>query len=81
VRAVENGLNLVLAHGEVALMFFDFDRGVVDEDADGEREAAEGHDMMVSPRALRRRTLTRSKAESKLKMMSVLFSCRRKRRS
>ena len=45
LRAVENGLNRVLAHGEVAIDVFDFDCGIVDKDADGEREAAQGHDV------------------------------------
>ena len=35
----------VVALFEVALDVFDGDGGVVDEDADGEREAAEGHDV------------------------------------
>ena len=43
--AIQNGLNGVLAHGEVAVDVFDFDGGVVHENADGEGEAAEGHDV------------------------------------
>ncbi len=45
LRAVENGLHGFLAHGQVAIDVFDFDGGIVHEDADGEGQAAEGHDV------------------------------------
>ena len=41
--AVEHGAHQRLAHGHVAMRVFDFDGGVVHQDADGEREAAERH--------------------------------------
>ena len=43
--AVEDGLLDFLAGFQVAVDVFDFDGGVVDQDADGQREAAEGHDV------------------------------------
>ena len=43
--AVKNGLLDLLALLEIAIDVFDFDGGVVDQNADGEREAAEGHDV------------------------------------
>ena len=45
LRAVENRLPHLLAHGEVALDVFDLDGGVVDQDADGERQSSQGHDV------------------------------------
>ena len=45
LRAIEDGANERFALGHVAMRVFDFDGGVVDEDADGERQAAEGHDV------------------------------------
>ena len=45
LRAVENRLDGFLAHGQVAVDVFDFDGGVIDEDADSERQAAQGHDI------------------------------------
>src|ERR1700674_2533767 len=45
LRAVEDSLDGFLAHRQVAVDVFDFDRGVVDEDAASEREAAQGHDI------------------------------------
>ena len=44
-RAVQNGLLDFLALFQVAIDVFDFDRGVVDQDADGQRQPAEGHDV------------------------------------
>ncbi len=44
-RAVEDGLLDGLALLEVAIDVLDFDGGVVDENADGEGQAAEGHDV------------------------------------
>ena len=44
-RAVENGLLDLLAGFEIAIDVLDFDGGVVDQDSDGERETAEGHDV------------------------------------
>ena len=43
--AVEDGLLHLLAHGKVALDVFDFHRGIIDQDADGERQSAQGHDV------------------------------------
>jgi hypothetical protein len=43
--AFEDGLVEFVALFEVALDVLDGDGGVVDQDADGEREAAEGHDV------------------------------------
>ena len=43
--AVEDGLLDGLAFFEIAVDVLDFNGGVVDQDADGEREAAEGHDV------------------------------------
>jgi hypothetical protein len=43
--AVEDGLLDLLAGLEIAVDVFDFDGGVVDQDADGEGQAAEGHDV------------------------------------
>jgi len=45
LRGVQDGLGERKAFGHVAMRVFDFDGGVVDEDADGERETAEGHDV------------------------------------
>ena len=44
-RAVQDGLLGLLALLEVAVDVLDLDRGVVHEDADGEREPAERHDV------------------------------------
>jgi hypothetical protein len=44
-RAVEDGLLDLLALIEVAIDVLDFHGGVVDQDADGEGQAAEGHDV------------------------------------
>ena len=38
LRAVENGLPHLLAHGQIALDVFDFHRGIIDQDADGQRQ-------------------------------------------
>ncbi len=43
--AVQNGLDDFLALVDVAVDVFDFDRGVVHQNADGERQAAESHDV------------------------------------
>ena len=43
--AVEDGLLDLLARFEIAVDVFNFDGGVVDQDADGQRQAAEGHDV------------------------------------
>ena len=43
--AVENRLPHLLAHGKVALDVFDFHRGVVHQDADGERQSSQRHDV------------------------------------
>src|SRR5712692_1332383 len=45
LRAVEDGLDGFLAHGQVAVDVFDFNGGVIDEDADSEREPAQRHDI------------------------------------
>ena len=45
LSAVENCLDGFLAHGEVAIDVLDFDGGVVDKDADRERQPAQGHDV------------------------------------
>ena len=45
LRAVEDRLDSFLAHGQVAVDVFDFDGGVVDQDADGKRQATQGHDI------------------------------------
>ena len=45
LRAIQNGLHRFLAHGQVAVDVFDFDGGVIDQDADGQGQAAEGHDV------------------------------------
>src|SRR5712692_3985053 len=45
LRAVEDGLDGFLAHRQVAVDVFDFNGGVVDEDADSEREPAQRHDI------------------------------------
>ena len=45
LRAVENGLPHLLAHGKIALDVFDLDGGVVHQDADGQRQPAQGHDV------------------------------------
>ena len=43
--AVEDGLLDLLARLQVAVDVLDFDGGVVDQDADGQRQAAQGHDV------------------------------------
>ncbi len=43
--AVEDGFAELVALFEIAIDIFDLDGGVVDEDADGEGETAEGHDV------------------------------------
>ena len=43
--AIQDGLNDFLALVNVAIDVFDFDGGVVHQNADGERETAEGHDV------------------------------------
>src|SRR5207253_1045802 len=45
LRAVKDRLDRFLAHGQVAVDVFDFNGGVIDEDTDSEREAAQGHDI------------------------------------
>src|ERR1039458_3841483 len=45
LRTVEDGLLHLLAHGQVALDIFDLHRSVVDQDADGERQSSQGHDV------------------------------------
>jgi hypothetical protein len=45
LRAVEDRLLQRFPHREVSMDVFDLDRGIIDEDANGEREAAEGHDV------------------------------------
>ena len=45
LRAVENGLHGVLAHGQVAIDVLDFHRGIIHEDADSKREASKSHDV------------------------------------
>ena len=45
LRAIENGLPHLLAHGQVALDVFDFHRRIVHQDADRERQTAERHDV------------------------------------
>ena len=44
-RAFENGLSRSLAFLEMALDVFDRHGGVVDQDADGQRQSAQGHDV------------------------------------
>ena len=43
--AVDDGIAHGFAGGDLALDVFDFDEGVVHQDTDGEREAAEGHQV------------------------------------
>ena len=43
--AFQDGVVELVAFFEIALDVFDGDGGVVDQDADGEREATEGHDV------------------------------------
>src|ERR1700682_65665 len=45
LRAGEDRLDGFLAHGQVAVDVFDFNGGVIDEDADSEREPAQRHDV------------------------------------
>ena len=45
LRAVQNGLFQLLALGQVAFDVFDFDRGVVHQDADRQRQPSQGHDV------------------------------------
>ena len=45
LRAIEDRLDQRLAHGHLPMDVFDLHRGVVHEDADGEREAAERHEI------------------------------------
>ena len=61
--AVEDGLLDVLAHFEIAVDVLDLDGGVVDEDADGQRQSAEGHDVDgLAERARARSATTESTA-------------------
>ena len=43
--AIENGARQRLRHPHVAVDVFDFDRGVVHQDADRQRHAAQRHDV------------------------------------
>jgi len=52
------------AHGQVAVDVSIFNGGVIDEDANCEREPARVMMLMVWPRALRHRMLTRMDKES-----------------
>src|SRR5580692_4608918 len=45
LSAVENRLHRFFAHGQVTVDVLDFHGGVIDEDADGQREPAERHDV------------------------------------
>ena len=45
LRAVENRLDRFLAHGQVAIDVFDFHRRVIHQDADGQSQAAQSHDV------------------------------------
>ncbi len=45
LRAVEDGLNGFLAHGQIAVDVFDLNGGVIHENSDCERKAAQGHDI------------------------------------
>ena len=44
-RTIQDGLLDRLALFEIAIDVFDFHRGIVHQDADRERQAAEGHDV------------------------------------
>ena len=45
LRAVQDRLNSFLAHRQVAIDVFNFDGSVIHQDADGERQAAQRHDV------------------------------------
>src|SRR6267154_532162 len=45
LRAIENGLLHLLAHGKVALDIFNLDRRIIHQNADSEREPSQGHDV------------------------------------
>ena len=45
LRAIQNGVHGLFALRQVAVDVFDLDGGVVHEDADGQRQPAEGHDV------------------------------------
>ena len=55
-RAVEDRLLEFLARFEIAIDVLDGDGGVVDQDADGQRQSAQGHDVDRSRAAPRARS-------------------------
>ena len=81
-RAVEDRADDRLLLRHVAVDVLDLDRRVVDEDADGERHAAERHDVERLARA-HARTMIETRIESGIETttMSVLRQLPRKRRS
>jgi len=78
--AVEDGLLDFLAGFEIAVDVFDFNGGVVDEDADGEGEAARVMMLMVSPRAERMMSELRMESGMETAMMMVERQLPRKMR-
>ena len=45
LRAVQNGLHRFLTHRQIAVDIFDFHRGVIDQNAHGQRQSAQRHDV------------------------------------
>ncbi len=45
LRAVKNGLPHLLAHGKIAFDVFDFHRGIIHQNANGERQSSQSHDV------------------------------------
>ena len=79
-RAVEDGLLDLLARFEIAVDVLDFDGGVVDQDADGQRQAAEGHDVDGLAEGARASSEERIESGMETAMMSVLRQLPRKTR-
>ena len=79
--AVEDGAHERLSLRHVAVDVLDLDRRVVDEDADGQREPAERHQVDASRRA-HERTISETRIDSGIETttMSVLRQLPRKRR-
>ena len=71
----------LLALFQIAIDVLDLDRGVVDQDADGERQAAQGHDVDgLAQRREHAAASTRMDSGIETAMMSVLRQLPRKTR-
>jgi len=69
--AIEDGLLNLFAGFEIAIDVLNLDRCVIDENTDGKRHAAEGHDVMVSPSAASAAREQRMESGMETAMISV----------